>query len=127
FVAGFVGTSNVLGPDIVGRDSAGGDVVGGDPAGRDGSWSVRPEKITIEPVEAPVPADRTCATGVVHELVYTGPTTRCVVALESGGRLTVLVLNGADDRAVPERGHRVRLSWRPEHEIRLHEPPARPS
>jgi putative spermidine/putrescine transport system ATP-binding protein len=120
FVAGFVGTSNVLGSDTVGGDRA-------------GSWSVRPEKIAIGPADAPAPPDRTSTTGVVDELVYTGPTTRCVVALEGGGRLTVLVLNGAGEHGVPERGQHVRLSWRPEHEIRLHDPspgdpaPVRPS
>jgi len=118
FVAGFVGTSNVLGPDLVGRD---------------GDWSVRPEKITVGPAGDAAPPGRTSTTGVVHELVYTGPTTRCVVALEGGGTLTALLLNGAADEAPPERGQPVRLSWRPEHEIRLHDPspgdpaPVRPS
>jgi putative spermidine/putrescine transport system ATP-binding protein len=118
FVAGFVGTSNVLGPDLVGRD---------------GHWSVRPEKIAVGPAGDAAPPGRTSATGVVHELVYTGPTTRCVVALEGGGTLTALLLNGAADEAPPERGQPVRLSWRPEHEIRLHDPspgdpaPVRPS
>jgi putative spermidine/putrescine transport system ATP-binding protein len=110
FVAGFVGTSNVLGSDLVGRD---------------GSWSVRPEKIAIGPADGPAPPDRTTATGVISELVYTGPTTRCVVALDAGGELTVLLLNDghprpAGEQDVPERGRPVRLSWRAEHETRLH-------
>ena len=115
FVAGFVGTSNVLGPDLT----------GGDP-GRAGSWSVRPEKIAIGLPDADPPADRRGALGVVEELVYTGPTTRCLVALESGDRLSVLLLNGASEVPAPERGQRVRLTWRPEHEIRLHEPADEP-
>jgi putative spermidine/putrescine transport system ATP-binding protein len=90
FVAGFVGTSNVV----------------------DGV-SIRPEKISLAGE-----GDRSAA-GVVEELVYTGATTRCVVALETGGTLTVLLLNGADDAPVPARGEPVRLSWRREHEIHL--------
>jgi putative spermidine/putrescine transport system ATP-binding protein len=116
FVAGFVGTSNLLGPDLIDPD----------PTGRDGSWSVRPEKITIGALDDPEPGDRRTAVGVVDELVYTGPTTRCVVSLEGGGQLSVLLLNGATgheaELAVPDRGQRVRLSWRKEHEIRLHDP-----
>jgi putative spermidine/putrescine transport system ATP-binding protein len=90
FVAGFVGTSNVV----------------------DGV-AIRPEKISLSGG-----GDRS-ATGVVEELVYTGATTRCVVALETGGTLSVLLLNGADDAPVPARGEPVGLSWRSEHEIHL--------
>ena len=108
FVAGFVGTSNVLGSTQVGRA---------------GAWSVRPEKITVGPADEPAPAGRTSVTGTVAELIYTGPTTRCVVELEAGGGLSALLLNGATERPVPERGQPVRLSWRPEHEIRLHDTP----
>jgi putative spermidine/putrescine transport system ATP-binding protein len=109
FVAGFVGTSNVLGPDAA-------RVV----LGRDGSWSVRPEKIALGTLNAPVPPGRTTATGAVDELVYTGATTRCVVALDAGGVLSVLLPAGPDDAPVPERGAKVRLSWHREHEIKLH-------
>jgi putative spermidine/putrescine transport system ATP-binding protein len=62
---------------------------------------------------------RAGALGVVEELVYTGPTTRCVVALDDGGQLSVLLLAGPDDKAVPDRGTRVRLSWRTAHEVPL--------
>jgi putative spermidine/putrescine transport system ATP-binding protein len=110
FVAGFVGTSNVLGPE------AASTVIG-----RDGSWSVRPEKIAIGDPDDPVPDDRSSARGVVEELVYTGPTTRCVVALDAGGQLSVLLLAGPDDEKVPTRGQHVRLTWRHEHEVQLHQ------
>ncbi len=117
FVAGFVGTSNVLGPDLVGPDLSDSNATG-----HDGSWSVRPEKITIEPVGGPGPDGARTAVGVVDELVYTGPTTRCVVALDGGGQLSVLLLNGAAALTAPERGQQVQLSWWQEHEIRLHDP-----
>jgi putative spermidine/putrescine transport system ATP-binding protein len=108
FVAGFVGTSNVLAPEAAKTV-----------LGRDGSWSIRPEKIAISAAEDPAPTGRTTTTGVVEELVYTGPTTRCVVAIDAGGLLSVLLLSGPEDLPVPGRGERVRLSWRPEHEVPL--------
>ncbi|MFC4949981.1 ABC transporter ATP-binding protein [Pseudonocardia sp. GCM10023141] len=109
FVAGFVGTSNVL-------DAAAATAV----LGRDGSWSVRPEKIAIGPADTAAPAGRSTALGVVEELVYTGPSTRCVVALDAGGLLSVLLPAGPDDTPVPDRGQRVRLHWHREHEVQLH-------
>jgi len=94
FVAGFVGTSNII----------------------DGV-SVRPEKISVGG-DGPRGVE-----GTVDELVYTGATTRCVVALDDGTTLSVLLLNGAGATAVPARGERVRLTWHPEHEIQLKEVP----
>jgi putative spermidine/putrescine transport system ATP-binding protein len=94
FVAGFVGTSNII----------------------DGV-SVRPEKISIGG-EGPRGVE-----GTVDELVYTGATTRCVVTLDDGTALSVLLLNGAGATTVPARGERVRLTWHPEHEIQLKEAP----
>jgi putative spermidine/putrescine transport system ATP-binding protein len=87
--------------------------------GRDGSWSIRPEKINVAAADTPAVPDRTSADGVVEELVYTGATTRCVVALEAGGVLSALLLNGGADGQPLSRGQAVRLSWKPEHEIRL--------
>ncbi|WP_433290056.1 ABC transporter ATP-binding protein [Pseudonocardia sp. CA-142604] len=108
FVAGFVGTSNVLAGEAA--ESV---------LGRDGSWSIRPEKISVAPADTPAVPDRTSADGVVEELVYTGATTRCVVALEAGGVLSALLLNGGADGQPLSRGQAVRLSWKPEHEVRL--------
>ncbi|MGI5131923.1 ABC transporter ATP-binding protein [Pseudonocardia sp. CA-107938] len=110
FVAGFVGTSNVLGSEAAQAI-----------IGRAGSWSVRPEKIAISDPTDPVPAGRSAALGVVEELVYTGPTTRCVVELDAGGQLSVLLLAGPEDDKVPDRGARVRLTWRHDHEVPLHQ------
>lgn len=91
FVAGFVGTSNVI-----------------------NGVGVRPEKIVIGPGRS---GDRQVH-GVVEELVYTGALTRCVVVLPDGCTVSALVLNGPD-AAVPARGASVALSWRPEHEVPL--------
>ena len=68
------------------------------------------------------PPDTTTAVGTVDEIVYTGATTRCLVALEApdlaaAARLTVLLVNDGHGRRAPERGEAVRLFWRPEHEV----------
>jgi putative spermidine/putrescine transport system ATP-binding protein len=106
FVAGFVGTSNLLGPEIAHTL-----------LGRDGTWSVRPEKIGLTGAADDPPPGTTTATGTVSEIIYTGATTRCLVALDAGARLTVLTVNDGHGRQPPERGEPVRLFWRPEHEV----------
>jgi putative spermidine/putrescine transport system ATP-binding protein len=106
FVAGFVGTSNLL------RAEAAQALLG-----RDGTWSVRPEKIRLADPDVATPDGATTATGTVDEIVYTGATTRCLVALEAGARLSVLIVNDGSPARVPERGDAVRLYWQPEHEV----------
>jgi putative spermidine/putrescine transport system ATP-binding protein len=93
FVAGFVGTSNVL--------------------ERDGRrFTVRPEKVQMH-----FDADGSGEPGQIRDVVYVGMFTRYIVELESGGELTVVRQNletsSAD--ALESRGRRVRLQWRPEH------------
>jgi putative spermidine/putrescine transport system ATP-binding protein len=93
FVAGFVGTSNVL--------------------EREGSrFAIRPEKISMHEGD-----DADGEPGTVREVVYVGAVTRYVVELDGGGTLTVLRQNleRSSAETLEERGRRVRLSWRPEH------------
>ncbi len=110
FVAGFVGTSNLLLPDLARAL-----------LGRDGTWSVRPEKIRLTGAGAAAPDGATTATGTVAEVVYTGATTRCLVALDAPGlpgpRLSVLLVNDSGPVRAPGRGDAVRLYWQPEHEV----------
>jgi putative spermidine/putrescine transport system ATP-binding protein len=97
FVAGFVGTSN-----IVERD------------GR--RCTVRPEKVRLLDEDTPVPDGQLSELGTVHEVVYLGSVTRYVVALDRGGTLVALRQNDASDEeaASEERGRRVRLAWGPQ-------------
>jgi putative spermidine/putrescine transport system ATP-binding protein len=96
FVAGFVGTSNVL--------------------ERDGRrFTVRPEKIRIlagEPTDG-LHVER----GRVTDVSYVGPLTRYTVALETGGELQVVAQNletsSAD--ALEDQGREVSVAWRQEH------------
>ncbi len=98
FVAGFVGTSNVL--------------------ERDGARAtIRPEKLHVLGEHEPVPDGMQSALGTVREVVYLGAVTRYVVELDDGATLTALRQNletSARD-AFAERGRRVRLAWRAEH------------
>ncbi len=107
FVAGFVGTSNLLSGAVA-------QAVLGDPA----PSSVRPEKLRLAPAGAADPEDVT-AEGVVSEVVYTGVATRVLVRLDAGADLTVLVQNTGASDAVPGRGDRVRVGFAREHVYRV--------
>ncbi|HST18113.1 MAG TPA: ABC transporter ATP-binding protein [Gaiellaceae bacterium] len=93
FVAGFVGTSNVL--------------------ERDGRrFTVRPEKVRL--VNA---GEREGEPGHIRDVVYLGAVTRYVVDLDGGGELVALQQNleSSSAEALEQRGRPVRLTWRPEH------------
>jgi putative spermidine/putrescine transport system ATP-binding protein len=112
FVAGFVGTSNLIsGP------------ASGELLGEDGTFSIRPEKIALRPGEA---AERSVdgevvAAGEVREVVYAGPSTRYVVRLDAGPELVALQQNigPASGRPVAPRGSRVRLGFSRENVYRV--------
>ena len=112
FVAGFVGTSNLL------TDDAARAVIG-----RDGVFTVRPEKIRLaEPDQVPT-ADEGSALGRIREVVYIGPDTRYIVALETGGELVVTRQNleTSSMEALATRDQPVRLIWKQRHVLSLAE------
>jgi putative spermidine/putrescine transport system ATP-binding protein len=94
FVAGFVGTSNLI-----------------ERGGR--TYTVRPEKIRML---GPGEADPTAVEGTVREVAYLGPVTRYVVELDRAETLVVLRQNidTSATQASEQRGRRVRLAWRAE-------------
>ncbi len=111
FVAGFVGTSNLI---------------EGDAAlsilGRPGVYSVRPEKLRVDTdIDAELPEGEHSANGTVAEVVYAGASTRFVVDLDAGGRLVALQQNlqGSSMDVLKLREARVRLAWRREHEFAI--------
>ncbi|MGH3325123.1 MAG: ABC transporter ATP-binding protein [Streptomyces sp.] len=107
FVAGFVGTSNLL----TGQSAE--QVVG-----RPGTFSVRPEKIRVLKESATeAEPGHSAAAGTVAEVVYLGGATRFLVDLDAGGRLTAVQQNletSSEDIAA-YRGSRVRLQWHHRH------------
>jgi putative spermidine/putrescine transport system ATP-binding protein len=102
FVAGFVGTSNVL-------EGAAAEAV----AGSREAFTIRPEKIHLGEVSESVGADRCTATGHVRGVVYLGALTKYIVSLDAGGELVVFQQNLATSsmEALQVRGRAVRLSW----------------
>jgi putative spermidine/putrescine transport system ATP-binding protein len=110
FVAGFVGTSNLL------RGDAAAQVLG-----REGTWSVRPEKIRIAALDAQPAADEDAAAGTVSEVVYVGSATRFLVDLDAGATLVALQQNlqtsSMDVQGM--RGSRVLLVWKKQHEFQV--------
>jgi putative spermidine/putrescine transport system ATP-binding protein len=109
FVAGFVGTSNLL------RGRGAESVLG-----RDGTYSIRPEKIRIDgDLSHAAPAGEIAATGTVTSAVYAGATVRYEVTLDAGGQLSVVRQN-SEPVDLPDG--RVRLTWRKEHNFRVPEP-----
>jgi putative spermidine/putrescine transport system ATP-binding protein len=97
FVAGFVGTSNVI--------------------ERDGRrYTIRPEKLHMLGEHDALPAGLEASAGSVREVVYLGAVTRYVVDLDDGGHLVALRQNleTSAEEAQADRGRRVRIAWRPE-------------
>ncbi len=105
FVAGFVGTSNLIEHETAKR-------IVGEP----GTYSVRPEKIRLCPPDSPIPNDSFAADGTIQDVVYLGVNTRYVVQI-AGGELTVVEqnLDSTSMDALAARGRPVRLIWQKAH------------
>jgi len=108
FVAGFVGTSNLL------RDEVAAKVVG-----RPGTFTIRPEKITLSEPDAVPADDESSALGTIREVIYLGPDTRYLVTLEAGAELVVTQQNLAttSTEALAQQGKAVRLVWKRQHQL----------
>ncbi len=102
FVAGFVGTSNVLDGAVATRLR-----------GSDEAFSVRPEKISLVAADAPHdPAEGEIrATGTVRSTVYLGERTRVIVDLDGGGHVVVVEQNRFTVGNGASPGTPVRLAW----------------
>ena len=110
FVAGFVGTSNLL------TATAATQIIG-----QEGTFSIRPEKVRIAAVEEEPTAAEHSAMGSVHDVEYVGAFTRFIVNLEAGGRLVAVQQNleSSSSDVSGYRNTRVRLIWNRKHEFRV--------
>jgi putative spermidine/putrescine transport system ATP-binding protein len=102
FVAGFVGTSNVL-------DGEAARAVTSSPE----AFTIRPEKIRMTDLDQAVGPDEWSATGHVLDVVYLGALTKYSVSLDGGGSLVVFQQNltTSSMEALQVRGREVRLIW----------------
>jgi spermidine/putrescine transport system ATP-binding protein len=131
FVAGFIGTSNLITRTVrrldadaavldVGSDEsivAPGAAEVGARAGSALDVTVRPEKMIISTGQ-PEP-DRCALRCRVTEVVYLGTSTQYAVSAVDGTDLTVFLQNASDSSDIAHRGDDVWLSWRPEHTLPL--------
>jgi putative spermidine/putrescine transport system ATP-binding protein len=97
FIAGFVGTSNIL-----------------ERGGR--RFTVRPEKVRLVE-DGDDPGGLHVEEGVVRDVAYAGMLTRYQVELDAGGELLVVRQNleTSSAEALGQRGRRVRVGWREGH------------
>lgn len=103
FVAGFVGTSNIIRTELAQQL-----------IGQSGIFALRPEKIQIIVPNAPVPDGHACVDGIIRDAIYLGVNTRYVVDLVGGGELITLEQNVNQTKpgeAGWVRGAHVQLIW----------------
>ncbi len=106
FVAGFVGTSNLVAEDVAERIT-----------GAETKFSIRPEKIHIAAANEKVADDMFSADGRVRDVIYLGLYTRYLVELEGGGDLVVVEQNlrTTSMDVMKIKNQNVRLLWKKEH------------
>ncbi|HWD65885.1 MAG TPA: ABC transporter ATP-binding protein [Solirubrobacteraceae bacterium] len=97
FVAGFIGTSNLL-----------------ERGGR--RFTIRPEKVRLLEPGDPIPAGQHAEGGRIDDVIYLGSVTRYVVTLDGGGTLIAISQNSETAAAdvLQSRGRVVQVSWRQE-------------
>jgi putative spermidine/putrescine transport system ATP-binding protein len=102
FVAGFVGTSNVLDGEAALAVTGSAD-----------AFTIRPEKIHMTDLEHAVGPEECSATGHVLDVVYLGALTKYIVSLDRGGSLVVFQQNltTSSMEALQVQGRTVRLIW----------------
>jgi putative spermidine/putrescine transport system ATP-binding protein len=110
FVAGFVGTSNLLTGNVAQQI-----------LGQSGTYTVRPEKISLEIGSASATSEQRTARGIVQEVEYLGPSTRFLVKLDAGSSLVVLKQNTSEtSQEVSQlRNQIVTLLWEKKSEYKV--------
>ena len=132
FVAGFIGTSNLISGTVqsmehgtaVLQTGADESVIvpdanqAGAQVGSQLDITVRPEKIVLT-ADRPDGGDRCAIRGRVTEVVYLGTATHYAIRAEDGAELLVFLQNASDSEDIAHRNDDVWLSWRPEHSLAL--------
>lgn len=110
FVAGFVGTSNLVSGETAKHIT-----------GSEETFSIRPEKIHLGSVTDSPAKDMVSVDGVVRDVVYLGLYTRYLVEIEGGVDLVVIEQNlkTTSMDVLSVRGQKVKLSWHRDHISRV--------
>jgi putative spermidine/putrescine transport system ATP-binding protein len=110
FVAGFVGTSNLVSGEIARRIT-----------GSEEMFSIRPEKIHLDSKNSEPEKDMLCIDGVVRDVVYLGLFTRYLIQIEEGSDLVVIEQNlkTTSMDVLAAKGQKVRLHWHKDHISRI--------
>jgi spermidine/putrescine ABC transporter ATP-binding subunit len=133
FVAGFIGTSNLL-DGRAARVVDGNAVIEIDPdqrivvpvrgrhtaVGDQFELTVRPEKIRLR-TDRPVGADGSVLRGVVTEVVYLGTATNYNVTTSTGSDVVVFTQNASNADDIAVRGDDVWLTWEAQHSYAIGE------
>jgi spermidine/putrescine transport system ATP-binding protein len=126
FVAGFIGTSNLISGRVDGVEGNRAVLSYGDDGrvivplphavgpGDAIEVSVRPEKIDLHHTQPP-PTDASVLSGVVTEVVYHGTSTNYTVTTAAGPDFVVFDQNTSSADDLAERGDHVFLTWAPQH------------
>ena len=99
FVAGFVGSANVVEPELAARLT-----------GRAQAFAIRPELIRII-ADGATPAGYVSADGVLEDILYHGASSRCHVRTDGGAVLAVAQAESGGAPTLPAPGTRVRIAW----------------
>jgi len=106
FVAGFVGTSNLLSGEVAKSIT-----------GSEKMFSVRPEKIHLSAENSKIEKDMLSIDGVIRDVVYLGLFTRYLVEIEDGSDVIVIEQNlkTTSMDVLSAKGQKVRLHWQKDH------------
>lgn len=106
FVAGFVGTSNLVSGEVAKRIT-----------GSEQTFSIRPEKIHLGQMEQTITTSMLFVNGIIRDVVYLGLYTRYLVEVEGGVDLVVVEQNlkTTSMDVLAARGQKVKLYWQKEH------------
>jgi len=138
FVAGFIGTSNIVEAAVTGRSgelleiaSAPGErllvAAPKDRAisvGTSIAFTVRPEKLRVVGENEPVAEQLCTVVGTVIDVVYQGVSTQLVVKTDAGATLVAFHQNSERVNDSGVAGARIRLVWDPEFNVVLGDEPA---
>src|SRR5690606_38244177 len=106
FVAGFVGTSNLVSGEVAKRIT-----------GSEQTFSIRPEKIHMGQMEQTITANMLFVNGIIRDVVYLGLYTRYLVEVDGGIDLVVVEQNlkTTSMDVLAARGQKVKLYWQKDH------------